>query len=90
MDLYEPVHTAAYSSESLEKFVSSQHRMMEGTGPRMKRPGGGPIDGTKGGTVADKGRDSNMKLLARTECIDCPAELCLPSDLCEEDRSVRA
>lgn len=89
-DLYEPVQTAAYNSESFEKFVLSQHRMMEGTGPSMKRPGGGPIAGTNGGTVADNGRDSSTKLLARAECVDCPAELSFPSDLCDDERSVNA
>ncbi len=89
-DLYEPVQTAAYNSELFEKFVLSQQRIIEGTGPRMKRPGGGPVAGTNGGTVADKGRDSSTKLLARAEWVDCPAELCLPSDLCDDERSVKA
>ena len=59
--------------------------MIDGTGPRMKRPAGGP-NGMKGGTVAESGRDSIPKLLARAEWV----ELCLPSDLWEEERSVMA
>ena len=61
--------------------------MMDGVGPRINNPGGGPR-GTNGATVADNGRDSKTKLLARAECVECPAELCLPSDLCDDVRSV--
>lgn len=61
--------------------------MMDGAGPKIYKPGGGP-EGTKGATVAESGRDSNPKLLARAEWVDCPVELCRPSDLCDDDLSV--
>lgn len=61
--------------------------MIEGTGPNISSPGAGP-EGTKDGTVAESGRDSGPKLLALAEPTEAPAELCRPSDLCEEVRSV--
>ena len=60
--------------------------MIDGTGPRINKPGEGPVGNTLGakeGTVADKGRESFPMLLARAECV----ELCLPSDLWDSDRS---
>jgi len=71
--------------------VSSQQRTMDGTGPKMNNPGGGPKgrpEGMKDGTVAESGRDSKPITLARAEWFDWPAELCLPSDLCDDERSV--
>ena len=56
VDWNDPVQTAAYSKDSLEYLVSSQQRIMDGAGPKMNRPGGGP-KGTKGATVAESGRD---------------------------------
>jgi hypothetical protein len=44
-ETYDPEQTAAYSSESFEKFDVSQHRMILGTGPRRKIPTGGAIRG---------------------------------------------
>ena len=70
--------------------------MIEGTEPRMNKPGGG--------RSISRGEFScwspMMKLVSNprllvlpegTECIECtewPAELCLPSDLCDNERSV--
>lgn len=83
--MYEPEHTAAYRSESLENVVVSQHRMMHGTGPSRKSPGGG----MRGEPAELMIRLlSSPKLLVLAEWWECPDELCLPSDLCDRDRSV--
>ena len=40
-DFCEPEHTTPYRRASCEKLVVSQQRIIEGTEPRMKSPGGG-------------------------------------------------
>ena len=84
MEVHDPVHTAAYSRASFEKLSSNQHLMIDGSGPRSSKPGGGPI--LPGLSMAgDLG--SKAKLFRRVEYAECPAELCRPSDLWEEERS---
>ena len=80
---YDPLQIAAYSKESLEKCVVIQHLMIQGTGPNMKRPGGGVMVVA---VVEPSARAaSNPRLNVRC---DCPDELLLPSDRCENERSV--
>ena len=62
---------------------------MDGTGPSIDKPGVMP-----GVSVGDcpmlLNNASIPRLLARPDvalCTECPAELCLPSDLCEYVRS---
>ena len=85
MEEQEPVQTVAYKSESLENVSVSQHLMMEGQGPRTKKPGGG-LPETRGELLIDDNRrlDSSPKLFVRGgRPIDEPR----PSDRCERDLS---
>ena len=62
--------------------------MIDGAGPRISKPGlvpGGNALPINEPTVADNGRDSAPILLARAEWV----ELCLPSDLCDIERSTK-
>lgn len=66
---------------------------MDGTDPKTNSPGGG--SGVSRGESSSwppmMKLVSNPRLLVRPEGMECtewPAELCLPSDLCENDRSV--
>ncbi len=67
-ETYDPEQTAAYSRESFEKFVVSQHRIIPGTGPRRKSPTGGAI---RGDPLKEdeliKRLVSNPRLLVRAE-----------------------
>lgn len=85
---YDPEQTAAYWRESLEKLVVSQQRMIEGTGPSRKRPGGGMRGDPAAEELIILLVVSKPMLFVRAEWCDCPDELCLPSDLCESDRSI--
>lgn len=57
--------------------------MIEGNGPRMKRPGGGPA-GVSAALATAEARASEPILFKRAECV----ELCRPSDRCEDVRSM--
>lgn len=82
----EPVQMAAYRRESLVKVSVNQQRMIEGHGPRTKKPGGGLAE-TLGELLIDPNRrlDSRPKLLVRPK----PAVLPRPSDRCDRDLSER-
>ena len=89
------MQTSAYRRALCEKFVVNQQRMIEGTDPRTNKPGGGSgiSRGESSSWPPMMKLVSSPRLLVRpdAECILCtewPAELCLPSDLWDSERSV--
>jgi hypothetical protein len=84
-EVYDPVQSAAYSNDSFEKLLVSQHLTTAGNGPRTKKPGGG-LPETLGELCIELSRRlcSIPKLFVRNPN---PAVLPLPSERCDRDRS---
>lgn len=81
-----PVHRAAYSSESFEKVSVNQQRIIEGQGPRMKKPGGGLA-----ATLGELLIEPRSRLCSRPKLLFLPKPALLPrpSDRCDKERSER-
>ena len=80
----EPVQITAYRSESFVKVSVSQQRMIEGQGPRTKKPGGGLPD-----TRGELWMEPSSRLCSRPKLfvLPKPAVLPRPSERCDSDLS---